>query len=116
MHEQRRGCRVHGPWARTIVFLDVQMPEMDGFEVMRAIAESHPLVILTSAHGEHALRAFEADVGSPICSSHSAAGSSTSRYGVRSRGSCVNVRRYRSLRRGNPRTGSRSGTMAPSCS
>ena len=45
-----------------LVFLDVQMPEMDGFEVMQALAESHPLVILTSAHGEHALRAFEADV------------------------------------------------------
>ncbi len=45
-----------------IVFLDVQMPEMDGFEVLRAIAPSNPLVILTSAHQEHALRAFEADV------------------------------------------------------
>ena len=52
----------HGRLRPDIVFLDVQMPEMDGFEVMRAIAGSHPLVILTSAHPEHALRAFEADV------------------------------------------------------
>jgi two-component system LytT family response regulator len=41
-----------------IVFLDVQMPGMDGFEVMRAIAETQPLVIVTSAHGDHA-RVFE---------------------------------------------------------
>jgi two-component system LytT family response regulator len=52
----------HGQLHPDIVFLDVQMPGMDGFEVLRAIAGSHPLVILTSAHGEHALRAFEADV------------------------------------------------------
>jgi two-component system LytT family response regulator len=42
-----------------ILFLDVQMPEMDGFEVVRAIAESQPLVIFTSAYDEYALRAFE---------------------------------------------------------
>ena len=45
-----------------IVLLDVQMPELDGFGVIRAMESTHPLVILTSAHGEHALRAFEADV------------------------------------------------------
>jgi two-component system LytT family response regulator len=45
-----------------IVLLDVQMPELDGFGVIRAMGSTHPLVILTSAHGEHALRAFEADV------------------------------------------------------
>ena len=42
-----------------IVFLDVQMPEMDGFEVARAMAEAMPLVIFTSAYDEYALRAFE---------------------------------------------------------
>ncbi len=42
-----------------IVFLDVQMPEMDGFEVARAMAETKPLVIFTSAYDEYALRAFE---------------------------------------------------------
>src|SRR6266853_703672 len=31
-----------------ILFLDVQMPEMDGFEVVRAIAETKPLIIFTS--------------------------------------------------------------------
>jgi two-component system LytT family response regulator len=42
-----------------IVFLDVQMPEMDGFEAARAMAEAKPLVIFTSAYDEYALRAFE---------------------------------------------------------
>ncbi len=42
-----------------ILFLDVQMPEMDGFEVVRAISRSHPLVIFTSAYDEYALKAFE---------------------------------------------------------
>jgi two-component system LytT family response regulator len=42
-----------------ILFLDVQMPEMDGFEVVHAIARSHPLIIFTSAYDEYALRAFE---------------------------------------------------------
>jgi two-component system, LytTR family, response regulator len=42
-----------------ILFLDVQMPEMDGFEVIHAITRSHPLIIFTSAYDEYALRAFE---------------------------------------------------------
>jgi two-component system LytT family response regulator len=42
-----------------ILFLDVQMPEMDGFEVVRAISRSHPLIIFTSAYDEYALKAFE---------------------------------------------------------
>jgi two-component system LytT family response regulator len=42
-----------------IVFLDVQMPEMDGFEVARAVADIKPLVIFTTAYDEYALRAFE---------------------------------------------------------
>jgi two-component system LytT family response regulator len=43
-----------------LVFLDVQMPEMDGFEVLRKIPEvSMPIVIFTTAYDQHALRAFE---------------------------------------------------------
>jgi two-component system LytT family response regulator len=44
-----------------LLFLDVQMPEMDGFEVLRHIAEEFlPLVIFTTAFDEHALKAFDA--------------------------------------------------------
>lgn len=42
-----------------ILFLDVQMPEMDGFAVVNGLARWRPLVIFTSAYDEHALRAFE---------------------------------------------------------
>jgi two-component system LytT family response regulator len=45
-----------------IVFADVRMPEMDAFEVVRAVSGRLPLVILTSGCGEHAARAFEAGV------------------------------------------------------
>jgi two-component system LytT family response regulator len=44
-----------------LLFLDVQMPEMDGFEVLRNIAEEFlPVVIFTTAFDEHALKAFDA--------------------------------------------------------
>jgi two-component system, LytTR family, response regulator len=42
-----------------ILYLDVQMPELDGFEVVRALRETRPLIIFTSAFDEYALRAFE---------------------------------------------------------
>ena len=43
-----------------LVLLDVQMPEMDGFEVVQAIgAESMPGVIFVTAHDQYAIQAFE---------------------------------------------------------
>ncbi len=43
-----------------LVFLDVQMPEMDGFETLRAIAGARaPVVVFVTAYDEYALRAFE---------------------------------------------------------
>jgi two-component system LytT family response regulator len=41
-----------------LVFLDVQMPRLDGFEVLQAL-DRIPAVIFTTAHDEHAIRAFE---------------------------------------------------------
>ncbi len=43
-----------------LLFLDVQMPEMDGFEVLsRVPAERMPMVVFVTAYDQHALRAFE---------------------------------------------------------
>lgn len=43
-----------------IVFLDIQMPGMDGFEVLRALPKDKlPGVIFLTAYERHALRAFE---------------------------------------------------------
>jgi two-component system LytT family response regulator len=47
--------------APALLFLDVQMPEMDGFEVLRARgADRMPAVIFVTAHDRFAVRAFEA--------------------------------------------------------
>jgi DNA-binding LytR/AlgR family response regulator len=42
-----------------LIFLDVQMPEMDGLEVAASIREPGPAVIFATAFDAHALRAFE---------------------------------------------------------
>ena len=45
-----------------LLFLDVQMPELDGFAVLDRLApENRPAVIFTTAHDQYALRAFEAN-------------------------------------------------------
>jgi len=43
-----------------LVFLDVQMPEMDGFEVLRrAGADNVPAVVFVTAYDKYAIEAFE---------------------------------------------------------
>lgn len=43
-----------------LLFLDVQMPDGDGFEVLAALGEDMPRgVVFVTAHDEYALRAFE---------------------------------------------------------
>ena len=43
-----------------LVFLDVQMPSMNGFEVIDAVgSEKMPLVIFVTAYDQHALKAFQ---------------------------------------------------------
>ena len=50
--------RAHHPH---LVFLDIQLPEMDGFEVIRAIGvENMPLTVFVTAYDHYALRAFDA--------------------------------------------------------
>jgi two-component system LytT family response regulator len=45
--------------APDLLFLDVQMPGMDGFEVLRSLEGNAPFVIFVTAYDRHALRAFE---------------------------------------------------------
>ena len=52
-----RAIEQHNP---DLVFLDVQMPRLTGFEVLEALeADKLPAIIFTTAHDQHALRAFE---------------------------------------------------------
>jgi two-component system LytT family response regulator len=44
-----------------LMFLDVQMPECDGFDVLELLgSELPPAIVFVTAHDEYALRAFEA--------------------------------------------------------
>jgi len=43
-----------------LVFLDIQMPGMDGFAILEQVAAEHlPIVVFVTAHDEYALRAFD---------------------------------------------------------
>ena len=43
----------------TLLFLDVEMPELSGLDLLRQIAEPRPRVIFVTAHDHFAVRAFE---------------------------------------------------------
>jgi two-component system LytT family response regulator len=42
-----------------LVFMDIQMPEMTGLEVVRALGAAVPPLIFTTAYDQHAVTAFE---------------------------------------------------------
>ncbi len=45
-----------------LIFLDVQMPELNGLEVIAEVGAEHmPLTVFVTAYDEHAIRAFEAN-------------------------------------------------------
>jgi two-component system LytT family response regulator len=53
--EAVRAVTEHDP---DVLFLDIQMPKLDGFEVLELLDRS-PVVIFVTAYDEYALRAFE---------------------------------------------------------
>jgi two-component system LytT family response regulator len=55
--EAVEAIREHVP---DVVLLDIQMPNLDGFEVVAALGDAQqPAVIFVTAHDQYALRAFE---------------------------------------------------------
>jgi two-component system, LytTR family, response regulator len=55
--EAVEAIREHAP---DVVLLDIQMPHLDGFEVVAALGDAQqPAVIFVTAHDQYALRAFE---------------------------------------------------------
>jgi len=43
----------------SVVFLDVRMPELDGFQTLDALGDDTPRIVFVTAYAEHAVRAFE---------------------------------------------------------
>lgn len=50
--------RMAGELKPDLVFLDIQMPKLDGFEVLELL-EPRPVVVFITAHDHHAIRAFD---------------------------------------------------------
>jgi len=44
-----------------LIFLDIQMPKLDGFDVVELLEKETPLIIFVTSYDEYALRAFEAE-------------------------------------------------------
>ena len=63
IHEARNGNEAVGIMRRVrpdLVFLDVQMPEMDGFTVLQKVGlEQMPAIVFVTAHDKYAIQAFE---------------------------------------------------------
>jgi two-component system LytT family response regulator len=58
----KTAVRIIGREALDLVFLDVQMPELDGLQVIETIgAAAMPLTVFVTAYDQHAIRAFEAN-------------------------------------------------------
>jgi two-component system LytT family response regulator len=58
----RAAVEIIGREALDLVFLDVQMPEMDGLQVIETIgAAAMPLTVFVTAYDKHAISAFEAN-------------------------------------------------------
>jgi len=45
-----------------LIFLDIEMPELNGMDFLKALKQPHPFIILTTSHTEHALEAYDYNV------------------------------------------------------
>ncbi len=52
-----KGIKEHNP---DLIFLDVQMPKITGFEMLE-LMDRHPEIIFTTAYDQYAIKAFEAN-------------------------------------------------------
>ena len=58
----KAAVEIIGREALDLVFLDVQMPELDGLQVIQTVgAAAMPLTVFVTAYDQHAIRAFEAN-------------------------------------------------------
>ena len=58
----KAAVEIIGREALDLVFLDVQMPELDGLQVIEAVgAAAMPLTVFVTAYDQHAIRAFDAN-------------------------------------------------------
>lgn len=44
-----------------VMFLDIHMPKLDGFDVLDLLGDDAPITIFVTAHDEHAIQAFESN-------------------------------------------------------
>jgi len=42
-----------------VMFLDIHMPKLDGFDVLELLGNTRPLVVFVTAHDDYAIQAFE---------------------------------------------------------
>jgi two-component system LytT family response regulator len=42
-----------------VIFLDIQMPKLDGFDVLELLGECAPAIVFVTAHDDYAVRAFD---------------------------------------------------------
>jgi two-component system LytT family response regulator len=79
-----------------LVFLDIQMPQMDGLTLARTLGRAMPAVVFVTAYDEYALRAFEVHALDYVLKPYSA---------ERFKSALVHARQHLSARRsqgGNP--------------
>jgi two-component system LytT family response regulator len=58
----REGVELVHRLAPALVFLDIEMPDLDGFQMLRHLGpERRPAIVFVTAHERHAMTAFELD-------------------------------------------------------